>query len=103
MELNRGGYGHPAYDNLYKYHAPINPHDPQNLNEYLLNPEDAYRMGLPPPFKPDETQPASPSSPVKVDADDKPMDSVPHVDDPSAAPHEAPAKAAKYKPEESIE
>lgn len=50
MELNRGGYGHPAYDNM---HNPIgNPHDPLGINQFLLNPEDAYRMSLPPPFKP---------------------------------------------------
>ena len=52
MELNRGGYGHPAYDNL---HTPVgNPHDPLGLNQYLLAPEDVYRMGLPPPFKPNK-------------------------------------------------
>ena len=66
-----------------------NPHDPLGINQYLLNPEDAYRMSLPPPFKPGAQQnapggnpdmwPASPSSPaVKVDIDEKPMDSVPY-------------------------
>ena len=105
MELNRGGYGHPAYDNLYKYHAPVNPHDPRGINEYLLNPEDAYRMNLPPPFKPEDNQPASPSSPVlRPDGVVKPMDSVPNTL--AAGPYvpaEQAAKAAHYKPEETIE
>ena len=57
LELNRGGYGHPAYDNLHTtYAATGNPHDPLGINQYLLNPEDAYRMSLPPPFKPGAQQ-----------------------------------------------
>lgn len=123
MELNRGGYGHPAYDNV---HAPTgNPHDPLGLNQYLLDPEDAYRMSLPPPFKPkqkpeaaDEHQPASPSSPgiralrnQEMDQAEQPMDSLPHTTDVDTyLAHKAQqniadptANATQYKASETIE
>jgi len=62
-------------------------------------------MNLPPPFKPDDNQPASPSSPVlKNNGIVRPMDSVPN--NLAAGPYvsmDQTAKAAQYKPEESIE
>jgi len=105
--LNRGGYGHPAYDNMHSQMVG-NPHDPIGINNYLLNPEDAYRMGLPPPFKPqapEDYQPASPSSPaMRQDREEKPMDTVPHNDDIEGyIPHDVAGNAPQYKPPETIE
>lgn len=84
MELNRGGYGHPAYDNMYTPNT--NPLDPLGINQYLLQPDDEYRMNLPPPFKPkskleaNDDLPASPSSNRRY-GDLQPMDALPHTDD----------------------
>ena len=68
MELNRGGYGHPAYDHMY--YQGNNIQDPLGINNNFMNSEEMYRMNLPPPFKPNQSpkrgyadDPNSPASP----------------------------------------
>lgn len=53
MELNRGGYGHPAYDHMY--YQGNNIQDPIGINNHFTSPEEHYRMNLPPPFKPSQS------------------------------------------------